>query len=105
MPHETAWAAWLAAARGLVPLEYMQPGACTQNASLEQPAGHVRPTQESLKLRRRIFVEQALFSVYVHPAPEFPGYSKDSVFHGHSVRLRVKVFCLCPNSAVMRVQL
>ena len=105
MPHETAWAAWLAAARGMVPLEYMQPGACTWNASMEQPAGHVRPAQETIKLRRRIFVEQALFSVYVHPSPEFPGYPKDSVFYGKSVRLRVKVFCFCPVFAVMRSNL
>jgi len=37
MPHEEAWGKWLAAAAGLVPLGYLQPGACSSTAGLRQP--------------------------------------------------------------------
>lgn len=91
MPHEAAWAAWLSAARGLVPLDVLPPGVCSLNKTLQQPKGPVRDRKETRRLRRSIFVEQALFSIYLHPSPEFNGYSKNSVFYGRSIRLRVKV--------------
>ena len=91
MPHEAAWSAWLGAARGLVPLELIEPSTCTKNQSL-LPRLSSLPAQQAYKLRRRIFAEQALFSIYVHPSPDFKTYPKDSVFYGHAVRLRVKVW-------------
>lgn len=89
MPHEAAWVAWLAAAKHLVPLEHLPPGVCANNQSMSHPDGkHLPPPT---RLRQRVLVEQALFSVYVHPSLDFKGYSGDSLFHGRSLRLRVKV--------------
>ncbi len=34
---------------------------------------------------------QVLFTVYVHPHPDFAGFAPDSPFHGHEVSNRVQV--------------
>ena len=34
---------------------------------------------------------QFLFTVYVHPHPEFPGFDAGSTFHGHDVPDRIQV--------------
>lgn len=42
LPHERAWAAWLGAARRLVPLSHVPAGDCERNQSLRQEYKHVR---------------------------------------------------------------
>ncbi len=34
---------------------------------------------------------QVLFTVYMHPHPDFAGFAPDSPFHGHEVSNRVQV--------------
>ena len=77
-------------------MSHVQPGACTQDPVLPQP----QPAAQShldlpLRLRRRLLSEQALFSVYLHPSPDFQGYHRNSLFHSHALRFRVKVELLC----------
>lgn len=43
------------------------------------------------KVQSRARPEQALFSLYVHPSPDFKGYKRSSIFFGRSLPSRVKV--------------
>eukprot|EP00884_Botryococcus_braunii_P002142 jgi/Botrbrau1/11929/Bobra.0259s0018.1 len=85
MPHESLWTLWLKAAAGLVPLEDVKQYNCSKEhlrrvRSLCEPQASTNPLQG-----------QHLFTVYIHPSPEYPPYPEGSIFFGREVAVRVPV--------------
>lgn len=95
MPYERMWAAWLAAAKWLVPAQHANAFQC--EAAYKPPRGMDAGRLES-KSGRQHYEEQALFSIYVHSSPNFTGYAADSVFAGKTISERVEVKALPPAS-------
>ena len=86
MPHEAAWVAWFSAAKWWVPKELAVPRGCKGVAasSLHHAAN---PTRQSGYQHYR---EQRLFSIHVHPPPNFHGYQPNSLFWQQSITDRIQ---------------
>ena len=91
MPHERSWAAWLAAAKWLIPVEQAAQGQCTAGLPERARVADRRYEAVGRKAGKRHLDEQLLFSIYVHPAPDFEGYPADTVFQDQEIDVRTKV--------------
>lgn len=89
MFHDKLWKAWMQAARGLIPVEQLagiraggKGGAVDANAPVCGFAADWEAGSFSAGARgaREALTQQFLFSLYVHPAPDWPGYEESSVF-------------------------
>eukprot|EP00884_Botryococcus_braunii_P016679 jgi/Botrbrau1/3695/Bobra.0008s0022.1 len=84
MHHEGLWTRWLASAAGLVPADLLRFANCTDSY-----VAHLRNICRA-PLDAGAVEAQHLFTIYVHPQPEFEGYSKNSIFHGRETAARIK---------------
>lgn len=88
MPHESSWAAWLGAAKWLVPFQYAKPDASFSETTLPRQSWL---TSSRLKTGQQQYTEQALFNMYVHAPPNHTGYAPDTVFRDRDIGERVTV--------------
>eukprot|EP00884_Botryococcus_braunii_P009898 jgi/Botrbrau1/1890/Bobra.0005s0006.1 len=85
MPHERLWRRWFDDVAGLIPLEQLKQRNCSERhvarlrSSCQPPAG-ASPVEA-----------QHLFTVYIHPKPDFPAYPEGSVFHKREIAVRIHV--------------
>ena len=89
MPHEELWNRWLASAAGLVAVDCASASVCphiSTNASSSDAT--TPPSMQALKqqctLKRtatNAYLQQHMFSIYIHPPPDFAGYDPSSVFY------------------------
>ena len=95
MPHEQSWAAWLAAAEGQVPVRRVREKLCEGEEEVI-----ARCQRHRLQRKSRAMLQndgsaaldgQHLFSVYVHPPPDFEGYPPGTVFHNRQIAERIQV--------------
>lgn len=87
MPHEAAWVAWFRAARWLVPKGF----AAFQNCTEGSAEVSVQPKTTTHRNGSQHFIEQILFSMYIHSPPTHNEYEPDSLFWQHSIPNRVQV--------------
>eukprot|EP00884_Botryococcus_braunii_P006779 jgi/Botrbrau1/16101/Bobra.7_2s0067.1 len=85
MPHARLWGRWLEAAAGLVPLEGLKESNCSESEMSRvraecQPAPSTNPVDA-----------QHLFTVYIHPHPQYPACPEDNVFHKREISKLVEV--------------
>ena len=99
MPHEKSWAAWLSAAKWLVPVQHANASTCSQGYRVPKNA-HIR--HSARKSASQHYHEQALFTLYVHSPPDHKGFAKDTVFRDRELDMRVKVAPphTCPSMAL-----
>ncbi|KAL3144019.1 hypothetical protein ABBQ32_003823 [Trebouxia sp. C0010 RCD-2024] len=90
MPHEELWNRWLASAAGLVAVDCTSTSLCSQTPliSTSTRTAQRQPSMPVLKqactLKRTAengYLQQHMFSIYIHPPPDFAGYDPSSVFH------------------------
>lgn len=94
MPHEELWNRWLASAAGLVAVDCTSSSVCSPtllsntNGSSTSSKAQAQPSRSALKqactLKRTAengYLQQHMFSIYIHPPPDFGGYDPSSVFH------------------------
>ena len=90
MPHEELWNRWLASAAGLLAVDCASSSLCSQtpmNSSSNSTAQR-QPSMSALKqactLKRTAqngYLQQHMFSIYIHPPPDYTGYDPSSVFY------------------------
>ncbi len=96
MPHEELWNRWLASAAGLVAVDCASSSLCSQtpvnSSSSKRGESHPQPSMSTLRsactLKRTAqngYLQQHMFSIYIHPPPDFPGYDPSSVFHNRKL--------------------
>ncbi len=96
MPHEELWNRWLASAAGLVAVDCASSSLCSQipvNSSRSKSGeSHAQPSMSALRsactLKRSAqngYLQQHMFSIYIHPPPDFPGYDPSSVFYNREL--------------------
>ena len=98
MPHEELWNRWLASAAGLVAVDCASSSLCSQtpmnssSSSSKDGSSNTtaqrQPSMAALKqactLKRSAengYLQQHMFSIYIHPPPDYAGYDPSSVFH------------------------
>ena len=95
MPHEELWNRWLASAAGLVAVDCASSSLCSQtpmdsntdssnSTSKPQRQPSMSAVKQACTLKRTAqngYLQQHMFSIYIHPPPEFAGYDPSSVFH------------------------
>ena len=96
MPHEELWNRWLASAAGLVAVDCASNSLCSQtpmpstnsNSSNRTSTAQRQPSMSAVKqactLKRTAengYLQQHMFSIYIHPPPDFAGYDPSSVFY------------------------
>lgn len=80
IPHEEVWKRWLDGAAYKIPARLL----CNADAMAcfkELPASGTHVSYNA----------QHFYTIYVHPKPDFPGYSEGSLFHSRVIPTRVKV--------------
>ena len=102
VPHEEMWRQWFTQAVGKLPLEAAKSTLCSDtintNASTSNTtyspqeiyaacSGNV-PKTGSLE---NLISRQHLFDVWIHPAVNFPGFPKESAFHGRELPREFRV--------------
>ena len=93
MPHEELWNRWLASAAGLVAVECASASLCSQTQSnSSRSSSNPQPSMQALKqtctLKRtaaNAYLQQHMFSIYIHPPPDFAGYDPSSVFYNREL--------------------
>ena len=92
MPHEELWNRWLASAAGLVAVDCASSSLCSQapvnGSSASQPQPSMPALKSACKLQRTAqngYLQQHMFSIYIHPPPDFEGYDPSSVFHNREL--------------------
>lgn len=96
MPHEELWNRWLASAAGLVAVDCTSNSLCSQipmpssspDSSNRSSTARRQPSMSAVKqactLKRTAqnsYLQQHMFSIYIHPPPDFAGYDPSSVFY------------------------
>lgn len=93
MPHEELWNRWLASAAGLVAVDCASASLCSQTQSnSSRSSSNPQPSMQALKqtctLKRtaaNAYLQQHMFSIYIHPPPDFAGYDPSSVFYNREL--------------------
>lgn len=82
MPHEAVWTEWFSQLADKVPAQI----ACSDRL--------MRCLQQmGSQTKHSVYDAQHLFTIQVHPTPDFPGYPPGSIFAGRELLARAKV---CP---------
>lgn len=92
MPHEELWNRWLASAAGLVAVDCASDSLCNHTPVNGSRTKASQPSMQALKqtctLKRtapNAYLQQHMFSIYIHPPPDFTGYDPSSVFHNREL--------------------
>lgn len=89
MPHEELWNRWLASAAGLVAVDCASASLCSQTPTngssiKSNPQPSMQALKQACTLKRtapNAYLQQHMFSIYIHPPPDFAGYDPSSVFY------------------------
>lgn len=103
MPHEELWNRWLASAAGLVAVDCASASLCStapiNSSSSSSSRTNSQPSMQALKqsctLKRtapNAYLQQHMFSIYIHPPPDFQGYDPSSVFHKRELPVEQRLF-------------